>query len=223
LSQVPEIRVPARFLDSLRALRDLSDEATGRMVSALELQPPVATRSALLASLSNEVPEFDSATRSSLLDALLSLNVFRTSHSYLAEEVARGVGAADGISDAGAENAKFVDRLAKLLGSPTLTLTAKAMDVSMADERIYHSCRIVTDVRPIFGEDPTRPPVSAVVVHSLQVSYYRENRIEGFHLAIDDSDLASLKEVVNRASSKAASLRAFLESTGLTPTAIQSK
>jgi hypothetical protein len=221
LSQVPEIRIPPRYIDSLRALRDLPEEGAERLFSALELGTPVATQSKLLASLADKLPEFDPDKASSLLDALLSLNAFRTSHSYPMDDVAKAVSVAEGLREDGVDSAQFAQRLAKVLGTATLTLTAKAIDVSAADERIYHSCRIVTDVRPIFGDDPNEPPVSAVVVHSLQATYYKDNRIESFHVALDDDDLTKLKEVVDRASSKAASLRAFLESAGLTPADIE--
>jgi hypothetical protein len=221
LSQAPEIRIPPRYTDSLRALRDLPEEAAERLLSALELGAPIVTPSKLLASLADKLPELDPDKASSLLDALLSLNAFRTSHSFPIDDVAKAVSVANGLREDGVDSTQFAHRLAKVLGAATLTLTAKALDVSAADERIYHSCRIVTDVRPIFGDDPSKPPVSAVIVHSLQVTYYKDNRIESTHVALDDDDLMKLKEVVDRASSKAASLRSFLESAGLTPADIE--
>jgi hypothetical protein len=192
-----------------------------RLSSALELGTPVATRSKLLASLTEKLSELDFDKASSLLDALLSLNAFRASHSYSVEDVAEAVSVADGLREDGVDSGQFARRLTNVLGTATVTLTAKALDVGAADERIYHSSRIVTDVRPIFEDDPSKPPVSAVVVHSLQVTYHKDNRIESFHVALDDTDLTKLKEVVDRASGKAASLRAFLESAGLTAADIE--
>jgi hypothetical protein len=216
LSQVPEIRIPPRYIDSLRALRDLPEESAERLFSALQLETPVATHSKLLTSLADKLPELDRDKASSLLDALLSLNTFRTFHSYSTDDVAEAVSVADGLREDDVDNAHFARRLANVLATASVALTANALDVGSADERIYHSCRIVTDVRPIFEDDPSKPPVSAVVVHSLQVAYHKDNRIESFYVALDDTDLTKLKEVVDRASSKAASLRAFLDSAGLT-------
>ncbi len=223
MSQVPEIRIPSRYMAPLRAFRDLSEESAKNLFSALDLDLRIATRSQLLASLESKVREIGSEDAPGLLDALLSLHALRMSHSYSIEALAKAVSNADDLKEAEVDSDRFARRLVEALSMRSLALTAKALDVATADERLYHSCRIITDMRPVFGEDPTEQPVSALVVHTLQLTYFKDNELQNLHIALDNKDIANLKEVIDRALSKAASVQTFLVRVGLPPTDSEGK
>jgi hypothetical protein len=109
----------------------------------------------------------------------------------------------------------FEDRLTEFLSLPALARAAKGDILMYEHERNVHELRILTDARPIFGEDVQAPPEAIEITHTLKIAYYRGNQMIKEYFALDDFDLADLKRVVERAELKAKSLRAALKNSGM--------
>ncbi len=71
----------------------------------------------------------------------------------------------------------------------------------------------MTDIRPIFGPDPENEPESAVIVHTLKISYHEGRQIKEFFLALDPEQVDELIGVLERASLKSESLKRMLAGT----------
>jgi len=82
-------------------------------------------------------------------------------------------------------------------------------------EHVWHSARVLTDLRPVFGADPKQAPAAAVIIHNLKIAHQAGREIREFFVALDNQDLRKLQEVLERAVKKEASLSSVAEKAGL--------
>ena len=78
-------------------------------------------------------------------------------------------------------------------------------------ERAYHHAKVLTDLRSIFEDAPTKSPISAIVLHTLRIAYGgggEEDKGE-FFVEMDLRDLEDLKSAVERAILKEKQIRTF--------------
>jgi hypothetical protein len=119
----------------------------------------------------------------------------------------------DGISQAIESNFKSDTRLTewptckpaflRLLRSSSVSLSAKALDISYDFERVYTSSRFLTNVRPVYTE-PHDAIVGATIVHTLRLDYITANGEENsISLAIDHNDIQKLQAACKDALEKA--------------------
>ena len=91
-----------------------------------------------------------------------------------------------------------------------LRLTSKALEVLTEEEHVFYSARIITDIRPIFSEDATTITAS-VVVHNLRIHFGKDSAHKNFYVALDTSDIAKLRDVLDRADAKSVALQGLLK------------
>jgi hypothetical protein len=101
--------------------------------------------------------------------------------------------------------------LSVLLDLSGVALKAKALSVATDCPRVFSTTKILSDVRPIFGDDPSKRPVGAVVLHNLRITYAENGEEQNFFVQLDTRDLKSLQENVNRALAKDSALRQFVQ------------
>ena len=106
-------------------------------------------------------------------------------------------------------------RITVVLGIESLGLVVKAQDVLVAHARTYARARILSDIRPVFGNDVSAQPPAAVIVHMLNMIYNRAGRRENFTVALDEKDINQLIEVLERARVKNKTLKEIIEKSGL--------
>jgi len=110
---------------------------------------------------------------------------------------------------------QFKERLTQFMGIPALARASKGDILMYQHERTVYDFRILTDARPIFGENVEEPPEAIEITHALKITYHQGNRHEEEYFALDEADLAELSRVVERAEQKAKSLRAALSKSGM--------
>jgi hypothetical protein len=109
---------------------------------------------------------------------------------------------------------RFRERLTRILSIDVLNIKAKAIALSNEHEHLFCTARIFTDVRPVYGDDPSAPPEAMTITHILKIDYHAAgNRVHEIYLGIGSGDIAEIREVLDRAETKAKSIRAALEST----------
>lgn len=201
--------MPTPFRRALLLLEQLDDEHASRLTevfSAAETFQPLGR----LRALAREVlPSEQTAMADRLIPALLSLGgqLRGTPPEQVAEAVA---GSAD-LELAPDARERLRGRVLALLNSRAIATTASAVELLTQHERNYQTARVFTDIRPVFQERVTDPPTGAVIVEMLQIQTWdREGEGETLYVAMDESDLIELREVVNRALEKTATLRRFL-------------
>lgn len=96
-----------------------------------------------------------------------------------------------------------------------LRTVAKAARLQRDGERLYCTAKILSDIRPVFGKDPTQAPVGAVLTHTLRIGYHEGKEHKEFHIVLDSNDLDALGKAVQRAKAKDKTLREFLKTANL--------
>jgi len=149
-----------------------------------------------------------------ILDALSVLYHVRAYYDAPLDEfvadLADNMRSADPGFTPGAATVEFMERIKRLLSIEDLAVAAKGDVLTAEHERTLHGLRILTDARPIFGNDVQKPPDAIAIGHMLKLTFHRGGRLEEEFFALDEDDLRSLKEAVQRAEVKANSLRAAL-------------
>ena len=103
----------------------------------------------------------------------------------------------------------------RLLNVKTLNILSKAIRLQRDGERIYCDARIISDIRPVFGDDIEKGPASAVITHTLKLTYHEMGEHKEFFIVLDEQDLISLQETIDRAQSKNATLSDLLKSANI--------
>ena len=103
------------------------------------------------------------------------------------------------------------ERLEKIFKTaPTLTLITKAQDVLTEHQHVFYSARIFTDVRPVFSD--SGETINAVgLIHNLNIHFGQGDDHSDFYVALDTSDIQSLRRVLDRADAKAKALQSLIE------------
>jgi hypothetical protein len=108
------------------------------------------------------------------------------------------------------------ERLATILDLEALTIRAKALTLYGEQANVFCSTRILTDLRPVFGTNVSDPPPACIIAHTLRFDYHgAQGRMEEFWLALASEDLVELRIAIDRAETKAKSLRGVLEKANL--------
>ncbi|MBA3426745.1 MAG: hypothetical protein H0U04_19895 [Rubrobacter sp.] len=215
------LRIPQEYQRSFAEIRGLDEEQVQEFVSALESESPTVNRADLHTRVASNVDTIARSDLDRLLDTLVSLYALREGMGLGIPDFAEAV--CEAMDESGAEELRLDDeverdlfkaRLVQLLGINSLDTSAKANDLQYEHERTVHGpVRVLTDIRPIFGPDPENEPESAVIVHTLKISYHEGRQIKEFFLALDPEQVDELIGVLERASLKSESLKRMLAGT----------
>ncbi len=102
------------------------------------------------------------------------------------------------------------DRLVDISRLPVIRVSTKSTTLQVAHDRVFNSSKIVTDLRPVFGEPVSSGELLFLVIHHLHITAMRNGAIEEVYFSMDDKDLDMLGDAVERARTKAGVLRAAL-------------
>lgn len=204
------IKVPSAQEEPLRLLAQQSEDRRA-LLAALRAAKGLIDPSELISAVVKE-SKLKEELVSSWVRMLLSMYLGAAeSHAVFADEVCaivehliRDPAERDVVDWSGFK----ADLEALLACDESLGVTAKALSVRSEYAAIYCRARIVTDVRPIFGPDPTTAPLAAVIVHTLRITYHDGDSHKDFYVALDAGDLRQMRELAERASKKEASLKA---------------
>jgi hypothetical protein len=109
------------------------------------------------------------------------------------------------------EWSKCSEALRALLSSQSVTLAAKAIDISYDYERVYIAGRLLTSVRPIF-DDPRETIVGSTIVQTFRLEFLSPNGDRSnISVAMDMEDIQRLQKECETATRKAKAIRNRIE------------
>ena len=205
---MPNLRLQDQEVAGLATLRDMSEESLNDFLLQLDKSP-------------SSVPQLRDALPVEVERAFDALNSLYQGRSYFEVEPNAFLG---DLEDAlrskpgwtSVDWEQFRKRLERLFGVESLNLTAKALLLQLEYERRYHEARILTDARPVFGSDPSKPPKAAILLHTLRLAYHdNSNEIKEFYIALDSIDLSEFIQVLLRAQEKERTLSSYFDATHL--------
>lgn len=220
-----QFRLPDPHKQGLNALVSLPPETAENLLGALhdlgaaravDAQQPgsALTRHELVSAASEAGVSSDDAE--AIIDTLLALHVFRTNQGWSNEKLATSVSESPDMDLQPTAKESFPGLLVRFLGVGAVAILSKAFDVIGDYEHVFRGARILTDSRPVFGDDPRAGQLGMIIVQTLRIDYFlQDGRSQSFYVAMDDANLHELQEKVDRAVVKAEEVQKSLAKSGV--------
>jgi hypothetical protein len=204
---VGRFSVPEVHQSGLGALANLSEDDFASLRNALTSIQSAVSRENLLGHVKKAISGLSPAQAEHLTSALITAEASRIRYGFSIKEMAATVASSVEADDQDALN----ERLVSLLEAGPLRQIGKAVDLQLEHQQILQNARILTDVRPIFQDDPDSAPEGAVVIHTLRIAYHdASGESRSIFFGMDSEDIKSLRDSADRATRKSEALQATL-------------
>jgi len=209
------LRIPNEHIPGMVKIYGLPDPMANGLIDALGAASIVPQPQEMAAQIAENVPTIPIEDLAVIVRTVYSLYYARgfsdVSPSRFLGELVDAVFDIPEIRAAKSGDETAVrDRLKRLLNIKSLGMISKASRLQREGERLYCEAMILSDIRPIFGDDIASGPGSAVLTHTFKLSYHGDEGHRDFFVVLDGEDLKALGEVVDRAQAKDESLRKAL-------------
>jgi hypothetical protein len=208
------LRIPNRYIAALNDIRNLPESAIDELFRALETSSLTASSDELEVQIADSVPSIPKEELHRIIDVTYSLYHVRefseVSKSGFLNELIDGIReqAKPKILDKDVSGLR--ERFKRLLSLKPLESISKALSLQRDNERLFCGSKIVSDIRPVFGEDVKSAPLAATILHTLKLSYHENGDHKEFFIVLDEVDLDALQSTIKRAKSKADTLNRLL-------------
>lgn len=213
------LRIPRENEKGLKKLNTLNDDAIRELVSALRDVSPVLSSVGLSSKVASKIDTVPRSDIDEIVGVLLPIYLLRERQEISTPEIAEDVcQAMDRSNDeelrlSGQNRDRFKRHLIELLDVESVRVGAKGLEVLFENQHSFIGARVVTEVRPIFGSNLEDTPTGALIVHMLKLTYQERGQEKDFFIALDATDVSTLRDTLDRADTKANTLKAFLERT----------
>ena len=215
------LNIPKRDSAGIASIINLPDASVELLIKALINAPNLSDADEMAKHISSEVSSISLEQLTTIIDTLYSIYHLRefsgVSFSRFLDDLIDGI-ATSSYPELDSKNIEFNSlrqRFEKLLNIDTLKIISKAARLQSDGERLYCSSKILSDIRPVFREDPSVRPVGAVITHTLKITCHVGKDLEEFHVVLDSYELELLKDVIIRACVKDETLRALMKEANL--------
>lgn len=214
-----EFRVPQRVRSALIKLAEQSDEAIDELGALLESNPDMLTSRLAALEGSAKLTHVRTDDAFSIVEAVIPVLYFHASNpsATFVRDIVRALTTGEKTDQKLDKKAgePFKRNLTRILSRSGIVLKTKAVSVATDAQRLFSNARILTDLRPVFGEDVSEQALGTVILHSLKIGFAENGRENEFFVTLDSKDLRNLQGHIARALSKEASLKTFVEGTHL--------
>jgi hypothetical protein len=206
------VRLYARDLDVLGAFREMSPDERRAICAGLARLPIDGTKLDLIAAVEDAWPSEGGAVAPDFIASILSLQGVRVSQGWVpTDAIAASISAE--LTDE--PDTQFQADLSAVLSAPLVAQLGRAADVLYDQERVFQGARMLTDMRPFFGDDVEDGALGTVLVHTLRVDALVDGDLASYYFALDEQDLEIVFAVLERARKKSVSVRAMLDKAGM--------
>jgi len=209
------LEIPNEDVKALVAIQTLPAASVNKLIALLEAAPLISNNEEMATYVRKQGSPAPDGQLARIIETLYTLYYIRelsgvTAAKFL-EDLMEGVRNRPELKSSQKEISTLRSRLEELLSIDTLKTISKAARLQRDGERLYCDAKILSDIRPVFGADPTIRPVGAVLTHTIKVGYHEGRDHREFHIVLDSDDLRALSEVVRRAQAKEKTLRNLLK------------
>src|SRR5207253_856966 len=180
------------------------------LYDALLRQTPTMSVDKLVTAVAPALPGVDEIKVREILDTLMGLAVGRTARDLQPDEFVKALLRSP---DAKVEPDRidaFSSRLIELLTCDSVSITAKAIDLQFENHAILLGSRIVSDVRPVFGDKAAQGAVAGVLVHILKLTVQADGEVRQWFVSLDTADMGRLQKTISRAQEKDGAMRSLV-------------
>jgi hypothetical protein len=222
------LSIPEKYQAGVAKIRELDDITVQQLRSALDqlvakrVERPSTSPSQPVTELTAQAIESislrDRPDMRDIAAALASMYAVKQQRDYSTDEFVGLI--ADALQEVDQlkidERESFTKKLHALLDSDVFNIIAKIEDLATEDERRFCHARILTDLRPVFGNNPADGFKAMIVMHHLKLAFHTNSPGDhDLHVVLDAEDLQELRRVIDRAEAKAHSLKATLKNVRL--------
>jgi hypothetical protein len=150
-----------------------------------------------------------------IIFALLSFTVQLGAWDEPSSAVAKSVASSEDLELAEADRSSLHEILNQLLDAHSLSTAAKAADLIVEHEHVYNDIRVITDLRPVFGDDPTANPQGVTLSATLKLDHFTNGRINSLYVSVDEEDLRAIRDAVDRGLKKSKTMRELMKANDL--------
>jgi hypothetical protein len=207
------LEIPKEHRATIGKIIALSDESVTQLIAAISAVKIRSTAKEMCDAIRDQTTLIDHDDLSAIIGTLYSLYHVREFSEVRTDRFISDI--LDWIlkqERLGKQIEDDIPRVRKLFRSllkiDTLNALTKAIKLQRAGERIFCDSRIITDIRPVFGNDISEGPASAVITHTLRLGFHSDGDgpHQSFYLTLDEADLHSLSDDIHRAIDKAEAL-----------------
>jgi hypothetical protein len=216
---MPALRIPERYKPGLAIIARLSTSSFQELVTATEqASPDLLGARDLQESIASHVKDIPSQDLERVIQSVVSFYRLQFRPGLTIPKLASDLAKAakediDGLETT--NEAELEARLNKLLALSTFNIRAiKARELQHQSERILSDARVITDIRPVFGNNFEDIP-TMIIVNTLKITAHEGGEHKELYFALDAADIASLIKTLERAQDKTRSLKALLDAKGL--------
>lgn len=201
---MPELEIPREDIEGLAILRDMPEASLHAFISEIEQEP-----------IKSDIPNVSPEDVRRAVTTLTTMYTIRGGSDVDTDQFIDDI--CDALREQGAlpidAESRMRERLERLLNIDRLNITAKASILKTEHERLFCSARILTDARPVYGDDVSQPPVAMVITHELKLTFHEGPRgaLQELYIGLNSKDIDQLHEQLQRADDKAKSLRDALQ------------
>jgi hypothetical protein len=214
------LEIPKQDSGSIATIKALSKADLGRFIGSLAAAPPVSSPREMAEFVAKDLPSVPMSKLIPIIETLYRLYHIRelsgVPTARFLNDLIEGIQENPNLPLPKKEQAEVQAMLERLLSIETLKTVSKAARLQRDGERLYCEAKVLSDIRPVFGPDPSVVPIGAVLTHTLRIGYHEGSAHKEFHVILDADDLKALAEVILRAKAKDASLRNVLKAANLT-------
>jgi hypothetical protein len=207
--------IPAPYRSGFASIKRLSPETFELVASVLERAPLSGGLKELTTDVEKQVPVLQQQEIKDIVRAVFSLSALMTDEETPLSESLANLSRAMQASDkpelalSQQESAEFVRRVERLLNIKTVMISSKVQRLRLDYPVTFHDANILTDMRPVFDK-PDERPVGCAVSHTLEITYHEHGDHKEFFVVLDDEDLEVIKKAIQRAETKAGSLKSLI-------------
>jgi hypothetical protein len=209
------LEIPKEETKSIAKLKALSNASLERFVTVLNAAAPISDPDEMAASVAKQLPSMPIDALAAMLQSLYKLYQIReisgVEPSRFLRDFIDAARTNEQLKINPKELVRFESIMKRLMDIEPLKIVAKAFRLQRDGERLFCTAKVLSDIRPVFSEDPTSAPRGAVLTHTLNLGYHEGRGHREFHVILDSRDLEELSDVIARAQAKDKTLRETLK------------
>lgn len=216
-------KLSSEVLQGLKSLNEIGVEELSNLLDEFERVAHVSlaveeeierflTMSPLVASMS-------SRTRQDLGEAFFGIQVLRLGVGSTDDALIADVETllAENGQASPEETERTLTNFKRVMKSRVLRASVKALNLITDHDRLYLDGKILTDVRPVYEDDVTKPLMASLVIHTLKITTRVDGKPQSIYAAMDANDLRELRVAIDRALAKGDAMPAHLLNSKLAP------
>lgn len=198
---VKSVYVSLEMKQLLDIIYAIPEESFNHLIARLGDAHPTTSRTEMEGLIRNNVPGLIPKYHSKIVDLMIEISIVVDSEEIPVDEYMDHLLDLSPYSPQDKEEHR--KRLSALVrNTKAVSLISKARDLWSELPRKLFTSRILSDVRPFFGNDPNKIPAHGLVVHTLVLSYEESSVQKEFHVSFDRDALLQLQFTIKRALQK---------------------